>query len=244
MYKLQFNKVELKKLNTIKSKKVRLSTMSLYSYLYKHITKNDNMLCISLKKLMKKYNRSHEKLSLTALLDRVTRLLDLKLINVTKVNNTNCYFLNNVKQNNLNPTESGMNTKVNSTQEKHKYIYNNNNIYIDLYSYNNNYKFNIENYKKCNSLVDVRLKAKELLNRLRVRSPWIKDRVLVKVSQNFRNITIKFLENYIIKVISSARELYYKNYRKYIKSKTLPNFTERNYSKDFYNYIENNLIIN
>lgn len=47
-------------------------------------------------------------------------------------------------------------------------------------------------YEKCTSLVDVRNKVKELLKAARVKSSWIKNKVLTKLSENYRNITVKF----------------------------------------------------
>lgn len=64
-------------------------------------------------------------------------------------------------------------------------------------------------YEKCTSLVDVRNKVKELLKAARVKSSWIKNKVLTKLSENYRNITAKFLESYINTVIENTRNTYY-----------------------------------
>ena len=117
-----------------------------------------------------------------------------------------------------------------------------NNIDIDLYSNSNN-EFDSSRYEKCTSLVDVRNKVRELLKACRVKSNWIKDRVLVKVSKAYRNITFKFLENYILKAIEDAINTYKKNWIKYTNVTVKPvreaNFTQREYD---YNVLEEQLL--
>ncbi|MHC9378560.1 plasmid replication protein, partial [Clostridium perfringens] len=60
-----------------------------------------------------------------------------------------------------------------------RYIRNNN---IDIDSNSKSKEFNSDMYEKCTSLVDVRNKVKELLKAAIVKSSWIKNKVLTKLS--------------------------------------------------------------
>lgn len=228
-YKVTFTDKENNLFNTIQRENTRNSVMSLYSYLIGKTT--DGSISFSYRPFLKKYNRSHKEISVGTLKNRINTLVELGLLTVTKVKQTCTYKLNRFL-NSSKPVESIENTNLEPIKEKHKYINNINNIDIDLYS--NSKKFDADRYKKCTSLVDVRRKVRELLKVCRVKSNWIKDTVLVKVSKAYRNITVKFLENYILKSIESAREQYKKNWIKYtsIKPERLANFTQREYDYD------------
>ena len=107
---------------------------------------------------------------------------------------------------------------------------------LDIDSNSNSKKdFDSNKYEKCTSLVDVRNKVRELLKFKRVKSNWIKDKVLIAITKNFRNITKQFLESYILKTIENFRKTYYKNWAKYTKKQSVhANFTQR----EDYNWIE------
>lgn len=107
---------------------------------------------------------------------------------------------------------------------------------LDIDSNSNSKKdFDSNKYEKCTSLVDVRNKVRELLKFKRVKSNWIKDKVLIAITKNFRNITKQFLESYILKTIENFRKTYYKNWVKYTKKQSVhANFTQR----EDYNWIE------
>ncbi|MCX0353446.1 plasmid replication protein [Clostridium perfringens] len=227
-YKTKFTEKEINLLNTVERINTRNSIMSLYAYLICQ-TKDNGTLSFSYRSFLNKYNRSHKKISLGTLKNRIDTLVTLGLLTVKKVKQSCEYILNRF----LNSSKVDIsieNTNLECNDSEHKYI--NNNIFIDLYS-NSEKEFDSSKYEKCTSLVDVRNKVRELLKIKKVKSSWIIERVFVKVTQNYRKITVRFLESYILKTIASQRELYYKNYNKYIKSKITPNFTQR----EDYNYI-------
>ncbi|MCF2687426.1 plasmid replication protein, partial [Clostridium perfringens] len=129
----------------------------------------------------------------------VNKLKELGLLIIENVKKRNCYFLPlpNKLPNNENITMPDT-TSIEGNQATPRYTRNNN---IDIDSNSNSKKFNADMYEKCTSLVDVRSKVKELLKAARVKSSWIKNKVLTKLSENYRNITVKFLESYINTVI-------------------------------------------
>lgn len=229
-YKTKFTEKEINLLNTVERINTRNSIMSLYSYLIRQ-TKDNGTLSFSYRSFLNKYNRSHKKISLGTLKNRIDTLVTLGLLTVKKVKQS-CEYILNRFLNSSKVDTSVENTNLKYNDSEHKYINNNINIDIDLYS-NSEKEFDSSKYEKCTSLVDVRNKVRELLKIKKVKSSWIKERVFVKVTQNYRKITVRFLESYILKTIASQRELYYKNYKKYIKSKITPNFTQR----EDYNYI-------
>lgn len=235
-YKTKFTEKEINSFNTIDRQSTKESTMSLYSYLIQKAEKEieagkGGTLNFSYRQFLKQYNRSHKSISLGSLKNRIDTLVTLGLITVEKIKQSCTYKLNRFL-NSSKPTQYTENTSSECNGSEHKYINNNINIDIDLYS-NSEKEFDSSKYEKCTSLVDVRNKVRKLLKIKKVKSSWIVERVFVKVTQNYRKITVRFLESYILKTIASQRELYYKNYNKYIKSKITPNFTQR---KD-YNYI-------
>lgn len=231
-YKVTFTDQENNLFNTIERENTRSSVMSLYAYLIGNAT--DGSISFSYRLFLNKYNRNHKKISLGTLKNRINTLVELGLLTVEKVKQSCTYKLNRFL-NSLKPTLDTENTSLEGNGSEHKYINNINNIDIDLYSNSNN-EFDSSKYEKCTSLVDVRNKVRELLKACRVKSNWIKDRVLVKVSKAYRNITVKFLENYILKAIEDAINTYKKNWIKYTNVTVKPvreaNFTQREYDYD------------
>lgn len=236
-YKYTLNYEEKSILNSIENSKIRNSLMSIYTYL--NLKSEDNILAISFSKLLsnyKKYKRNVDtNISRSTLENRIKKLVEIKLVKITKIKNINQYVLYNSKFFNQElddflddskQVQSTENTSLESNSILHKYINNINKDYKDSYSNSDNN--NLDNLKKCSSLVDVRNRVRELLNKLRVKSTWIKDRVLNKLTKYYRKITIKFLDNYINKAIEDSRKQYYANYKKFSnKNLTVNNFTER-----------------
>ncbi|EOU1110504.1 plasmid replication protein [Clostridium perfringens] len=231
-YKVNFTEQENNLFNTIEKENIRNSVMSLYAYLSGRAV--NGSITFSYRPFLNKYNRNHKKISLGTLKNRINTLVELGLLTVEKVKQSCTYKLNRFL-NSLKPTLDTENTSLEGNGSEHKYINNINNIDIDLYSNSNN-EFDSSRYEKCTSLVDVRNKVRELLKACRVKSSWIKDRVLVKVSKAYRNITVKFLENYILKAIEDAINTYKKNWIKYTNVTVKPvreaNFTQREYDYD------------
>ncbi len=147
----------------------------------------------------KKKRPELKNISLKQIKNIVNKLKDLGLLIIENVKKRNCYFLPlpNKLPNNENITIPDT-TSIEGNQATPRYIRNNN---IDIDSNSNSKEFNADMYEKCTSLVDVRNKVKELLKAARVKSSWIKNKVLTKLSENYRNITVKFLESYINTVI-------------------------------------------
>ena len=224
-------------LNQIEYKESRRKAQSILRFIRKGILLNNGSWSISFSKIHKDYNdwvnKNKKKrpelrnISLKQIKNIVNKLKDLGLLIIENVKKRNCYFLPlpNKLPNNENITIPDT-TSIDSNQVTPRYIRNNN---IDIDSNSNSKEFNADMYEKCTSLVDVRNKVKELLKAARVKSSWIKNKVLTKLSENTRNT-------------------YYSNYRKYIKNnennRVLPNFTERNYSEDYWKYLEENLCFN
>ncbi|MBO3323902.1 plasmid replication protein, partial [Clostridium perfringens] len=157
----------------------------------------------------------------------VNKLKDLGLLIIENVKKRNCYFLPlpNKLPNNENITIPDT-TSIEGNQATPMYIRNNN---IDIDSYSNSQKFDNNKYKKCTSLVDVRRRIRELLDKARVKSSFIRDSILNGVTKNYRNITKKFLDNYIYKAIENARLKAIKTWN-YLNKKqgVQANFTQRN----------------
>lgn len=229
-YKTKFTEKEINLLNTVERINTRNSLMSLYAYLICQAGENGT-LSFSYRAFLNKYNRSHKKISLGTLKNRIDTLVTLGLLTVEKIKQSCTYKLNRFL-NSSKPSQDTESTNLEGDSSEHKYINNINNIDIDLYS-NSKKDFDPSKYKKCTSFVEVRKKVKELLKVCRVKSNWIKDRVLIKVSKAYRNITVRFLENYILKAIADARNAYKKNWIKYTSVNVRPvrqvNFTQREY---------------
>lgn len=243
-------------LDQIEYKESKRKAQSILRFIKKGILLNNGSWSISFSKIHEDYNKWINKnkkrrpelknISLKQIKNIVNKLKDLGLLIIKNVKKRNCYFLPlpNKLPNNENITPIDI-TSLDENYSVPRNIRNNN---IDIDSNSNSKEFNADMYEKCTSLVDVREKVKELLKAARVKSSWIKNKVLTKLSENYRNITIKFLESYINKVIENTRHTHYSNYGKYTKNnannRVQPNFTERDYSKDYWKYLEENLCFN
>lgn len=228
-------------LNQIEYEESRRKSQSIMRFLKKEIIKAGGSWSISFKNFCKDYNDWVNKrkkkrpelknVKLTQFKFLINRLRDLGLINISIVNRKNVYTLiPTEKPTEEKPTETTENTSLEDSNVTPMLLGDN----IDIDSYSNSEKeFDSTSYEKCTSLVDVRNKVRELLNSCKVKSKWIKDKVLIAITKNYRNITVKFLESYILKAIKNAREVYKKNWIKYSNIKVKPvreaNFTQREY---------------
>lgn len=228
-------------LEQINSKESKRKSQSLLRFLKKHIIKNNGSFSMSFAKIQYNYNRwvgrrKKERpylktISLKQVKNLINQLADFDLIRIEKVEKTNCYFLplpNKLPQEKANETIE--NTNVYEDSNCPRIL----GKYIDIDSYSNSQKFNSNNYKKCTSLVDVRKKVKELLDKAKVKSSFIRNSVLTGVTKNYRNITEKFLDKYILKAIENARLKAIKTWKELNKKQGVQaNFTQRdNYDWD------------
>ena len=226
-------------LEQINSKESKRKSQSLLRFLKKHIIKNNGSFCMSFAKIHYNYNRwvgrrkkerpELKTISLKQIKNLINQLADFGLIRIEKAEKTNCYFLplpNKLPDE--NSTENTENTNVDETENCPMILGNN----IDIDSYSNSQNFDSTKYKKCTSFVDVRRRVIELLDKARVKSSFIRDSILNGVSNNYRNITEKFLDNYILKAIENARLKAIKTWNVLNKKKNAvqANFTQRNYN--------------
>lgn len=222
-------------LEQINSKESRRKSQSLLRFLKKHIIKNNGSFCMSFAKIHYNYNRwvgrrkkerpELKTISLKQIKNLINQLADFGLIRIEKIEKTNCYFLplpNKLPDDNSN--ENTKNTDVNENENCPRIS----GKYIDIDSYSNSQKFDSNKYKKCTSFVDVRKRVRELLDKARVKSSFIRDSILNGVSKNYRNITEKFLDNYILKAIENARFKATKTWNELNKKQGVQaNFTQR-----------------
>ena len=223
-------------LNQIEYKESRRKAQSILRFIRKGILLNNGSWSISFSKIHKDYNDWVNKkkkkrpelknISLKQIKNIVNKLKDLGLLIIENVKKKNCYFLPlpNKLPNNENITTTDT-TSIEGNQATPRYIRNNN---IDIDSYSNSQNFDSAKYKKCNSLVDVRRRVRELLDNARVKSSFIRDSILNGVTKNYRNITEKFLDNYILKAIENARLKAIKTWNDLNKKQGVQaNFTQR-----------------
>ncbi|MGG5463529.1 plasmid replication protein [Clostridium sp. B9] len=244
-------------LKQIEYKESRRKAESLLRFIKKSVMTNEGSWNISFTKFHKFYNdwvnkRKKNKptlknISLTQLKFTVNRLRDLGLLIIEKNKKTNIYKLPATKNptNNKN-AKSVDNSKVEEKKEEKFTPMLPGSLYLDIDSNSNTKEFNADMYKKCTSLIDVRNKVRELLKEKKVKNNWIKDKVLVAITKNYRNITVKFLESYILKAIENARDAYYRNWAKYTKKHKKQyrqaNFTQREYTKEEWGALEKQLL--
>ena len=222
-------------LEQINSKESKRKSQSLLRFLKKHIIKNNGSFCMSFAKIQYNYNRwvgrrkkerpELKTISLKQIKNLINQLADFGLIRIEKVEKTNCYFLplpNKLPDE--NSTENTENTNVNETKNCPMILGNN----IDIDSYSNFQNFDSTKYKKCTSFVDVRRRVRELLDKASVKSSFIRDSIMNGISKNYRNITEKFLDNYILKAIENARLKAIKTWNELNKKQGVQaNFTQR-----------------
>ena len=244
-------------LEVIDYAEAKRKAQSIARFMKKEIINNNGAISISFAKLCKKYNdwvnsrkryrKELKNIKLTQFKFTVNRLEELGLLIISKNKNKNLYTLAPTEKTpiseNITPPEI---PSLDSNSETARSL-GDDNIDIDSYSNSKQEKqFNSNMYEKCTSLVDVRIKVKELLKFKRVKSNWIKDKVLISITKNYRNITKKFLDSYILTAISNIQEQCKRNWLKYRRNQNLTqhNFTQREYSKAEIKEIENILTNN
>lgn len=225
-------------LEQINSKESKRKSQSLLRFLKKHIIKNNGSFSMSFAKIHYNYNRwvSRRKkerpelktISLKQVKNLINQLAYFGLIKIEKVERTNCYFLPLPdKLPYINSNENTENTNVNEDSNCPRIL----GEYIDIDSYSNSQNFDNTKYKKCTSLVDVRRRVRELLDKARVKSSFIRDSILNGITNNYRNITVKYLDRYILKAIENARVKAIKTWNQLNKKQGVQaNFTQRDYN--------------
>ncbi len=222
-------------LEQINSKESKRKSQSLLRFLKEPIIKNNGSFSMSFAKIHYNYNRwvgrrkkarpELKTISLKQVKNLINQLADFGLIKIEKVKKTNCYFLplpNKLPDE--NSTENTENTKVDLNSTCPRIL----GEYIDIDSYSNSQKFDSNKYKKCTSFVDVRRRVRELLDKSRVKSSFIRDSIMNGISKNYRNITEKFLDNYILKAIENTRLKATKTWNELNKKQSVQaNFTQR-----------------
>lgn len=141
-------------------------------------------------------------------------------------------ILNSKTKNNINTKSINIKTKDLDSSEPTEFDYNS---YIDA------------ERKICDWSI-VCTKANQLFKALNVKSSRIKECVIAKLSKYYTTITVKHLDIYITKMIINARE---QSHRRWEQTRnTLAsapklrfcNFEEREYTQEYYDYLESNLL--
>lgn len=234
-YKIKFNDYELAKFNTIETVK-KPKIMSLYSYMVKYSV--DNKLTISAPKLHKMYSHHHYKISLSYFKQLISELQDLDLIIIDKTNKINSYFI----------LREPKKTPEKVTDEKMSEIIDIPNLAViddecnKESSSNNNYTNTLKtDFGETVAPIELVAYAKKLMNELRIKSNFVKENVLKKLS-SCTGVNRAGMINYILKVITEKKSIqearraaYKKKIKIYISSQgTFNNYEQRKYShQDF-----------
>ena len=257
-YKINFKNYEINLFDTYEMENRRKKLMSLYSFLLK--ISEFGASKISFSSLLRRFNKSTKKykMALTTLKDAIKSLINLGLLKIIdKARGVNVYsFLrfnfdyfygdNPTKIRPKNPTCGELSKTVESTgsleiASEHKYISVKIDKDIDVKDdAKKSYKEFICSEEKVNDLETVINHAKKLFKSLNIKNEFIKDKVLAQLTKYSKTITIKFLDNYILKTIEKAKSNFksYKikisNEKRDNKAKSLRfnNFDQRNYNYD------------
>lgn len=270
-YKIKFYVLELNKFNLIESDNIRKSAMSIYSYMIKlnskkneeynkagvdHL-KDETKFCISMSEFLKLYNRSHDKISIRTLKNRIDLLEELQLIAIDKTAKTNTYSFCryipvneevNEKVNEEKVAETVENTDIEVIESEHKdlntktpiMIYDNINTSIE--SVEN--KLNLNDEEKVDSFAVIYDDVVEVCKENRIKSSYH----FFQICEGLRNaiekgngITKKFYRNYILKTVLNYKaklQKLRKGYTKSIKINMSNKDTFNNYPQRSYNYNE------
>lgn len=255
-YKVPFTPEEKKLFNTIKSQKIRSTTMGLYANLVFKAEKQiesgkDAALTFSFRPFLNTYNRGHRYLSLGSFKNRIDILISLGLLKVKKNKQTCTYYLNRFL-NSSEATPDVATTNVGAGEEKHKYrsynnILNTNNI-IDQLS--NAYK-GVE-YNTVASKKQLKKIAKALLVAYNLNSKTMHDKcvqwlVFKKLRFSNKKINLIGAVNYIKTIIlDKLKEVRQDTFEvplwlNNVNSATV-NFTQREYTQEQINDLENMLL--
>lgn len=236
-YKIEFTDQEKNKFNLIENENIRKSCMSVYMYLLKindnintsydnanvkHL-KDSNKLKISYRKFIDKYCRYHGKISIKTLKERMDKLKELGLIIIEVIKNTNVYSFcrfegNTISNNNVNNTENVTcvrNTNIEADSNLPKYLnlkINYNYLYSNSTDGTNNYDIEQE---KC-SLDFILELAKESFKKMKVKSNYIKNKVIQKLNKYYNTIVKINALSYVTTIINNTREESNSNYNKYV----------------------------
>lgn len=222
-YKYKFTDYELQKLNLIDKDHMRLSLMSILSYmrLYNQnrnsnyeihrldmLKKDADQLKISFEnlhdayiKFLKKHGKNKYIISLQTLKNRLVKLIDIKLLTViSKVKKTNVYaFISNVSEN----ISKNISDIENITPIENTVVQGDLNFpkYINLKTNTNTYTLNTET-----SSVHALDLVKDVFKDLKVKSKMIKDMVISKLKNTI--LDAKGAVAYIIAVVTEKTEQY------------------------------------
>mgnify|MGYP000865794766 FL=1 len=255
-YKVKLTEEEINRINLVDNYNMRKSLMSVYAYMIKtneklnntyanlNLKKDPFKLQISFRKLLAAYKRYHSIKNLQTLKNRIDKLIKLGLLGVEKIKNksfyTFCRFLQldkkvDKKLDKKNPTKPIENTILNGDEHLPK-----SKSFNSINNFNSNTK--ATERKKISSLEESKKIVFKAFKDLRVKSKWIKQRVLNKIERYWDKLYKDAAMSYIYKIINSARKAYYANYNKYIKNSniyknevaqelsTFNNFPQRNYN--------------
>ena len=219
-YKNTFTNYELLVLNNSSYRQgVKESLMSVYAYIIKH--SKENPFTISFTDLLKMYNRYHNQLKLSTFKKRIARLSQLGLISVGKVNHLgyklNSYVAN--RTNNVtdkvtpNVTEQEIcldleNTIIEVCEEKPKAKTLNIKKIIDIDNKNSekkSYTEFMDSQEKVKEVETVINAAKQIFKNTNVTDKQVQETVINQLTKYFNNITVKFLDKYILTTIAKVK---------------------------------------
>ncbi|WP_039241160.1 hypothetical protein [Clostridium botulinum] len=228
-YKTNLIEEELNKLNLIENESIRKSCMSILSYLIKKNTeenkkyldtnlenlKDQSTFKISLRKFLGKYNRSHQKISLGTLKNRIDLLIKYKLINLESKSTYSFfrYRLNkdlNKNLNNENIAESIVNTGVNVIDAEHKYLNNKINI-------NNNINNSVEHVTQTKIFVtnieEIKEQLEHYISKFNIKYDFAIKEVKRRVKKIIYRGSLRFkgVENYLISILNSVKNYFIPN---------------------------------
>lgn len=229
MYKTNLIEEELNKLNLIENEAIRKSCMSILSYLIKKHTeenkkytdanlenlKDQSTFKISFRKFLEKYNRSHKKISLGTLKNRIDLLLKYKLINLES-KSTYSFFRHNLNKNlnkNLNTeniAESIVNTDVEVVEAEHKYLNNKININNNI---NNSVTHATQTKIFVSNIEEIKEQLEHYISKFNIKFDFAIKEVYRRIKKIIDRGSLRFkgVENYLISVINSIKNYFIPN---------------------------------
>lgn len=214
IYKIRFSKKEKELLNTIERENVRLSTMSLYSYLIKLSMKDeenggDGSLSFSYRPFLKKYNRSHKHIALGSIKKRLSLLSDLGLLTI--IDGKPCTYIVNRMMNDDNEPKNPSNRGSQNNEKIHKdrnnsIILNTPNIVDELAKAYRGIEYSVKASKKQLSKIAKSLFVTLGLNSKSTHDKCVQWLVLKKLRFSNRKINLVGAINYIRAIIEEKLE--------------------------------------
>lgn len=262
-YNIKLTELEKLRLNLIKNQSIRNSCMSILSYLIKKHTEeikeyinaglqhlmDQTVFKISFRDFLKKYNRSHLKLSIGTLKNRIDLLLKLKLIK--RIDKSTYSFFRHDLNKNLNKDlnkknidQTLENTSINTDSDKHKYINNK----ID----NKNNIINIINRPLSTKIKTFVTNIEEIRGQLQYyickfniddKYAFVIKEIERRIKKVIKRGTLRFkgVDNYLINILCSIKNEFipnclknkYKNHENNtVKKDTFNNYDQRAYDFD------------